>query len=104
MLKEVIGNKIDILLISQTKLDDTLPLSQFILEGFTPPYRLDRAEHDGGLMLFIGEDIPSKLLPTVSPTGNIDIIFVEINLRSKNGLFQARITLMLVLFKITQSI
>ena len=31
MLKEVIGNKIDILLISETKLDDTFPLSQFIL-------------------------------------------------------------------------
>ena len=31
MLKEVIGNKIDILLISETKLGDTFPLSQFIL-------------------------------------------------------------------------
>ena len=29
MLKEVIGNKIDILLISETNLDDTFPLSQF---------------------------------------------------------------------------
>ena len=36
MLKEVIRNKIDILLISETKLDDTFLLSQFILEGFTP--------------------------------------------------------------------
>ena len=82
MLKEVIGNKIDILLISETKLDDTFPLSQFILEGFTPPYRLNRTEHGGGLMLFIREDnIPSKLLPNVSPSGNIDNIFIEINLR-----------------------
>ena len=70
MLKEVIGNKVDILLISETKLDDAFPLSQFILEGFTPKYRLDRTEHDGGLMLFIREDIPSKLLPNVNPSGN----------------------------------
>ena len=61
MLKEVIGSKIDILLISET-LDDRFPLSQFILEGFTPPYRLDRTEHGGGLILFIREDIPSKWL------------------------------------------
>ena len=81
MLKEVIGNKIDILLISETNLDDTFPLSQFILEGFTPPYRLDRTEHGGGLMLFIREDIPSKLLPNVNPSGNIENIFVDINLR-----------------------
>ena len=29
MLKEVIGNKIDILLIYESNLDDTFPLSQF---------------------------------------------------------------------------
>ena len=81
MLKEVIGNKIDILLISETKLDDTFSLSEFILEGFTPPYRLDKKEHGGGLMLFVREDIPSKLLPYVNPSGNIENIFVEINFR-----------------------
>ena len=83
MLKEVIGNKIDILLISETKLDDTFPLSQLFLEGFSPPGRLDRTKQGGGLMLFIREDIPSKLLPNVNPSGNIENIFVEINLRSK---------------------
>ena len=34
MLKEVTRNKIDILLISETKLDDAFLLSQFNLEGF----------------------------------------------------------------------
>ena len=81
MLKEVIGNKINILLISETKLDDTFVLSQFILEGFTPLYRLDRTEHGGGLMLFIREDIPFKQLPNVNPSDKIENIFVEINLR-----------------------
>ena len=81
MLKEVTGNKIDILLLSKTKLDNTFPLSKFILEEFTPPYRLDRTEHGGGLMLFIREDIPSKQLPNVNPSGKIKNIFVEINLR-----------------------
>ena len=37
MLKEVIGNKIDILPIFERKLDDTFPLRQFILERFPPP-------------------------------------------------------------------
>ena len=49
MLKEAIGNKIDILLISETKLDNTFSLSQFILEGFTSLYRLDRTDHGAGL-------------------------------------------------------
>ena len=60
MLKEVVGN--DILLISKAKLDDTFTLNQFILQEFTPPYRLDRTTHCGGLMLFVRENIPSKLL------------------------------------------
>ena len=37
MLKEVLVNKIVILLKSETKLEDTFPLNQFIIEGFTPP-------------------------------------------------------------------
>ena len=81
MLDKVIGNKIAILLICEAKLDNIFPLSQFILEGFTPPYRLGRTEHGGGLMLFIREDIPSKLLPNVNPSGSIENIFVEFNLR-----------------------
>ena len=48
ILKEVIGNKIDILLISEPKLDDTFSLSQLILERFTPLYRPNRTEHGGG--------------------------------------------------------
>ena len=67
MLKKVIGNKINSLLISETNLDDAFPLSQFMLEGFTPPYRLDRTEHGRGLILSVREDIPSKLLPNINP-------------------------------------
>ena len=62
MLKEVVVNEIDILLISKTNLDNTFTLNQFILQEFTPPHRLDRTTHCGGLMLFVRENIPSKLL------------------------------------------
>ena len=61
-MQEVIGNNIDVLLISETKLDASFPSSQFILDGFTPLYRLDITQHGGGIMLFIRKDIPSKLL------------------------------------------
>ena len=37
-------------------------------------------------MLFVREDIPSKLLPNINPSCNIENIFVEINLRSKKWL------------------
>ena len=86
ILKEVIGNKINIFLISQTKIDATFPLSQIILEEFTLPYRLDRTEHGGGIICFVREEIPSKLFPNVNPCGNIKNIFVKIDLGSKKWL------------------
>ena len=86
MLQELIGNNIDVLLISETKLDASFPSSQFIRDGFTPPYRLDRTQHGGGIMLFIREGIPSKLLNADTSISGIENRLVEINLRSKKWL------------------
>ena len=51
IVKETITNKVNILLISKTKLDSSFPLSQFYIDSFTTPYRLDR--NGGGIMLYI---------------------------------------------------
>ena len=59
-----IQNKVVILLTSETKLDETFPTRQFSIEGFTSPYRLDRNRFGGGLLAYIREDIPSKLIKT----------------------------------------
>ena len=53
ILKETITNKVDILLISETKLDSSFPLNQFHIDSFTTPYRLDRNQNSGGIMLYI---------------------------------------------------
>ena len=52
MLTQLIIGKIDILLISETKIDDSFPSKQFLLPGFSPPYRRDRNIHGGGIMFF----------------------------------------------------
>ena len=85
MLQELIGNNIDVLLISETKLDASFPSSQFILDGFTPPYRLDRTQHGGGIMRFIREGVPSKHL-NAGTSFEIENLLVDINLRSKKWL------------------
>ena len=41
-------------------IDDSFPLTQFLIEGFTTPYRLDRNGSGGGILVYIHEDIPSK--------------------------------------------
>ena len=39
LVQQVKGN-IDILMVSETKLDNRFPVSQFFIDGYTPPFRL----------------------------------------------------------------
>ena len=70
-------------MISKTKIDDSSPLTQFLIEGFTTPYRLDRNGSGGGILVYIREDIPSKLIPT--DFSNREGFFLELNVRKRNG-------------------
>ena len=49
-------------MVSETNLDNSFPVGQFLIDGHGPPIRLDRDIHGGGLMLFVRRDIPCKLL------------------------------------------
>ena len=44
-VKTIIQENIDILIITESKLDETFPMGQFFVDGFTAPYRLDRNIH-----------------------------------------------------------
>lgn len=48
-LKEIVKGNVDILMISETKLDESFPEGQFLIEGFTIPFRLDRNKNGGAL-------------------------------------------------------
>ena len=49
-------------MISETKIDSSIPIGQFLLNGYSTPFRLDRNAHGGGTLLYDREDIPSKLI------------------------------------------
>ena len=86
MLEEIIKEKIDIFLISETKLDSSFPSGQFVIKGYSTPFRLDRNQNGGGLLVYVREDIPCKILNEYTPEKPIEIFFVEINLRSRKWL------------------
>ena len=62
MLSSMVKDNIDILMVSETKLDSSFPQAQFRIEGYAPPFRYDRDSHGGGILLFIREDIPTKII------------------------------------------
>ena len=86
LLVDSISGKVDILMLSETKLDASFPRGQFFIKGYTNPYRLDRTANGGGILLYIREDIPSTLVNFPGATGDIENLFVEINLRKKKWL------------------
>ena len=73
MLRETVQDKLDILLISETKVDPSFPSHQFAIEGFSSPFRLDRNSSGGSIMLFVREEIPSKLLSEYKSTAPLKI-------------------------------
>ena len=86
-LKLIIGNSLDILVIQETKLDPSFPHEQFVIDGYKRPYRLDRNRNGGGVIIYVREDIPSKVLNKHNFSENIEGLFVEVNLRKMKLLF-----------------
>ena len=87
-LKLLVRGKVDILVITETKLDSTFPTSQFLIESYSEPYRFDRNRNGGGVLIYVPEDIQSKPLMGHKLPHDIEGIFVELNLRkSKRLLF-----------------
>ena len=87
-LVSFINNNLDILMISETKIDDTFPASQFLIEGFSVPYRLDCIAKGEGFCS-ISERIyllKKYLLKKVIFDESFEGVFIEINLRSKKWL------------------
>ena len=81
--QQITGN-VDVFMVSETKLDNSFPVGQFLIDGYIPSIRLDRGIHGGGLMLFVREDIPCKLLSLENKP--MESFYVEINLRKTKWL------------------
>ena len=80
-LKETVLKYVDVLVLTETKLDDSFPNVQFLVDGFSEPYRYDRNRNGGGIMIYIRDNIPSKLLEKHKFHDDMEGLFVELNFR-----------------------
>ena len=60
---QVKGN-IDVLMVPETNIDNSFPVGNLVIYGFSTPYRLDRDSNGGSIMLYIREDTSSNVLAT----------------------------------------
>ena len=85
------GN-IDVLMNSETKIDDSYPLGNFLIGDFSKPYKLDCGSLGGGILLYVTEDTPSNLLEI--ETKPIEGFYVKINLHNDKWLIKPVIRLL----------
>ena len=85
-LQEIVLKHVDIFILTETKLDDSFPTSQFMVDGFSKPYWQDRNRNGGGIMIYICDDIPSKLLTKHVFPDDIKGLFVELTFRKNQWL------------------
>ena len=84
-LQQTVSGKTDILLLSETKIEDLFPNSQFFAEGFKM-YRKDRIKTGGGLLLYVNENLPGKIINSYKFKESSEIILYEFSVSNKTWL------------------
>ena len=88
LLQHMTEDNIDILVISETKIDNSFPENQFSMDLYNLAYRLERTQDGGGLLVYFRTGIPSRKLITDLPE-NVEGILFDMNIRNKKWLIIA---------------
>ena len=80
---------VGILVIIETKLDDTFPTSQFLVDGFSEYLIPDRNTNGNSIMIFVLADISSKL-----PQNMISLLIMKIHIVSMKKNFYLMILIL----------
>ena len=81
-----VQKNVDVLVIAETKLNETFQTGQFYIPSFKHPYRLDISGNSGGLLVYMNEQIPSKQLEGVDIPNDIQVLPIELNLKKTKWL------------------
>ena len=85
-LLKLVKDKIDILMVSETKIDDTYPLNQFNIDGYSQQFRLDRNRHGGGIIIYIRDHLPCKEIKSYNLPDNVEGMFIDVKIGKTNWL------------------
>ena len=86
LLTEMVWHKVDLLMISETKLHSLFRNTQFYMKSYSKPYRLDRNRKEGGIILYVREDISSKLINSLCTNHDKEYFLVEVNIKKQKWL------------------
>ena len=73
-----------VLAISETKIDNSFPDSQFFIEGYQNPkdFRKDRTNEGGGLITFVLNGVPCRRIYKMEPP-DLEVMCIEIDFEKR---------------------
>ena len=74
------------LLITETKIDSTFPVNQFYLNGYNIPYRNDGNTNGGGILVYIRDDIRSRIIECENLQSSFEGLVIELSFNLKKWL------------------
>ena len=86
LLTEMVRDEVDLLMISQRKLDSSFTNAQFYMKSYSKPYKRDRNSKGGSIILHVSEDIPWKLINSSSIDHGKEYFLIELNFRKQKWL------------------
>ena len=84
-VEELMRDKVDICLFSETKLDGTFPNQQFKIHGYKM-YHIDRNKNGGGILCYVNENIPCKMVNVEIVPYDCEIILIEFSIKTQKWL------------------
>ena len=88
-LASLIQDNIDLLVVTESKLDDTFPQGQFNIDGFAKPIRLDRNRYGGGIIIFTRNGLTCHELKPRTLYPDLECTFLELRIRQSKWLIVA---------------
>ena len=82
-----LNDNMDVLAIAETKIDNSFPTSQFHMQNFKTPFRLDVSGNKGSLLVYVKNGITTSQLSNLNLPMDIQIITIEIRRRKWLALF-----------------
>ena len=79
-----VAENIDILLITETKIDSTFPVKQFYLNGYNVPYRSDRNTNRGGILVYVRDDIRPRIIEYENLPNSFEGLVIELSFTLKS--------------------
>ena len=77
-LMAAVSGNVDILLITETKIDSTFPVNQSYLNRYNVPYRNDRNSNGDGSLVYIRDNIKSRIIEYENVPSSFEGLVIEL--------------------------